>query len=251
MPLPPIPIPPLTPKFGKLPARNDPRDFLFSRHLKAGLLPTTAPESYDVNAAHPDTKIFPILGRNDRIGDCVLVMFLNMLRQMEYREQGIVLDIPDDLIEQIYFDLTGGEDKGLVIGDFLNKMRNDGITIAGKTYKISAYCRVNIHDPNEVRLAASGHMGLLVGAALPDNAVTACLASEAWMDTSLPPNPENGHGMYVSKYARDYTHETWARYQTASEAWRAKYWDEAFYVVDARDPWIDMKAVKTSLEALG
>jgi hypothetical protein len=243
-------MPPLF-QLGKQPARHDPRDLLFRAILKGDVTPP--PDTYDVDAAHPQTPIPVVMGCNDQVGDCVLVGIFNMIRQFEYKEQGLVLTIPDEEIKAQYLTLTNGHDVGLNMNDTLNWMVHEGWTIKGKTYKFDAYAKVDHTNPTEVKTAASGHMGLLVGVALPDNWADAFANNTRvpWTNTSLAPDNDNGHCMHHGAYSPDdVRYSTWGGYEHASWPWCLKYTDEAFYIIDARDPWIDMNRVGEFKEGL-
>jgi len=187
-----------------------------------------------------------------------MVCLYNILRQITWKNQAKLLQLTDDQIVQEYLDRTNGHDVGMNINDALNWLTNVGwIFPDGTTYTIAGYAQVDFTNPDELKLAASGHLGLVTGVELPDNwsAAFANNTRVPWTDTSQPPDNHEGHCMYLEGYDPTYiTFDTWGGYEPATWAWGKLYMDECFYVLPPvgsyQDPFVSLDALHAAQEAI-
>ena len=74
----------------------------------------------------------------------------------------------------------------------------------------------------------------MTGFALPDTWADEFERKKYWKDTSLPPNPYNGHCVLIVGYSKLYlTCITWGRRQKMTYKFFDKYCDEAYGIIDA------------------
>lgn len=235
-------------KLGKLAPVHDERTLQFRSVLKPRV---KIPASFAVDQAHPGCR--PHMFLNDEIGDCVMAGRAELQMRLDLIRTGKVPTITDAEVKKEYFKETGNVDSGL---DILNSLKawQKGWTAGGRKEHIKTFGAVNWKDPQELRQAIFINNGLIVGVALPDNAMDYFTAGKAWSNTSQRPDPNEGHCIVFTGYTpKEITAITWAQYQLLTDAWAKKYLDEAFFVVD--DPnnprlrkYIDHAAVRRHLE---
>ena len=221
-------------KFGKRPARRDRRNIGFAELV---LRSPRLPAEYDFDARHVavPTPMFA----NDAHGDCVIAGRAHETLRFEYLEQKRVIAIGDaDVLREWRRENGGGED-GLVVLDSLKSWRSRGWTVGRANYRIAAFAEVDRTLPLEVRRAIVMQVGVGLGLTLPYDAIAQFNAGRTWDVTKGPggePDPMAGHYVYCPGYTREGpVCVTWGRRQAMTWAFFARFCDEAYAMVDARD----------------
>ncbi|HEX7112548.1 MAG TPA: hypothetical protein VF216_08890 [Mizugakiibacter sp.] len=221
-------------RFGKRPAKRDPRNLLFASILRA---PVPLPAEYDFDVRHKGIPT-PMFG-NDSYGDCVIAGRVHQTLRFEKAEQNRLLKISDKDVLTEYFDETGGLDSGLVVLDSLKEWRKHGWRASGRRYKVKAFAQIDPDTRSEIKRAVFMDIGVGLGFTLPNAALAQFYAGKPWevaRGKNGKPNPKNGHYVYVSGYTRQGpVCVTWGRKQPMSWAFLGKYCDEAYAIIDAVD----------------
>ena len=232
---------------GKKPAKHDKRNLLMKSILKA--VPEV-PKSYSFDSIHENIPT-PMFG-NDKYGDCVIAGRAHQTLRFEHIDQDTILKITDEDVITEWRKENGNTEDGLIVLDSLTLWRNEGWMIDGKNYKIKAFAQNNPHDINEIKTTIFNNIGIGLGLAMPDSWDSEFNTGKPWKNISLPPNPRNGHYVYVMGYDESgLTCITWAKRQKMSWAFFIKYTDEAYAIMDETDmKKVDVDAVKAFLENL-
>lgn len=238
-------------RFGKKPARIDKRTLPFKR-LIMGL--PDIPETFDLDTYR---NIPARMMCNDRYGNCVIVGRANHTLRFEFAEQGKIINITDKEVLREYFKEGGANclnkypDRGLVMLDSLNQWRQAGWIADGRLYNIYAFAGIDITQ-YYLRAAMFLLNGINIGLSLPDN-----YATDIWDDTSLPPNINNGHCVYIPPIADNegLFCITWGMRKRMSWPFVLKYCDEAYAIVDNKNKFqcdsnINIRLLESYLEAL-
>lgn len=214
-------------KLGKLPARHDHRTLLLEKYLTA---PIPYPSDCDWTKNVTDYGMM----KNDTIGDCGIAGPAHMIQTMT-NNIGNEFVIPDDIIVQIYSDIsgynptTGENDNGVVLLDVLNYWRNTGFS----GHKIGGYVKLNTSLLDSVKAAIFLFGGILTGMALP---ISAQGQSEWQMNGSglsgnNAPYSWGGHCVPYEAYTdKDLTCVTWGDRKKAMIDWFTTYCDEAYAI---------------------
>ncbi len=141
-------------KFGKAPAKRDPRNLKLSAILRAIPLPS----EYDFDVKHNGVPT-PMFG-NDEYGDCVMAGRAHQTLRFERAEQGVLISITDKDVLREYLKETGGEDSGLVVLDSLKLWRKRGWSAAKQRFKIKAFAQITQTNRQEVKRAVFIDVGL-------------------------------------------------------------------------------------------
>lgn len=215
---------------GKKPAKHDTRNLLVKDIIK----PIKAPTSYNFDAKHRGIPT-PMFG-NDRYGDCVIAGRAHQTLRFEHIEQDKTITITDrDVIDE-WRKENGNTDDGLCVLDSLKLWRSEGWDIGGKNYKIKAFAQNDPLNKNEIKTTIANDIGIGLGISMPDSWSDEFGAGKPWTNTTMPPNPYNGHYVYVVGYTpTGLTCITWAKKQKMSWAFFTKYTDEAYAIVDAKN----------------
>jgi hypothetical protein len=217
-------------KTGKKPAVFHPTARTAEHFLT--VLSQPIPAEADWSAA---MRIVPIL-LNDKIGCCGIATSLHADQLWTGNAGALVM--PDDAsCESDYIDMTGydpatgANDTGV---DLLAKNQhwmNTGFAI--ETYsslnKLDGFAQIQAGDLDSLRKSIAFFGCAELGVALPGNALQEYSAGTGWLDTSLPPDPNEGHDVLLVGYdtnAHTFKIATWDGFITASEAWVSKYMDE-------------------------
>lgn len=227
-------------KFGRKPARRDPRNLQLRalRQLKA--LPPLPP-SYHFDTDHPSPPIpTPAFG-NDRWGDCVLAARAHATLRFERVEQDALIPIADAEVLAQWRIENGGTDEGLFMLDSLKLWRSKGWTAAGRPYRCAAFAEIDPCNTGDVQAGIALFGSIQGGFDLPLAVTQNCYATAPW-DLVLGPlgatDPEGGHAMAVVGYDElGLDLITWGRRQRCTWAWFECYCSELYAVVDALDPW--------------
>ncbi len=221
-------------KLGKAKAKRDKRNLMFAAILKAA---PKIPTEYDFDLTHKNIPL-PMFG-NDQYGDCVMAGRAHQTLRFELLEQGKVLDITTQDVENEYFKESGGKDTGLVVLDSLSDWRKQGWTVAGQDYKIQAYSEIAPKNHNLVKQAVFLDVGVGLGLNLPKSAQAQFQAGKPWdvaSGSGSAPGSWGGHYVYVSGYTtKGPMCITWARKQQITWAFLDKYCDEVYAIIDAKD----------------
>jgi hypothetical protein len=225
-------------KFGKLPQRVDSRTFQLKKLLVSKNLPPL-PDAYDVDSEFTnfyDTNMFG----NDKYGDCVMAGRAHMTLRFEDFEQSFVIPITDTDVENEYFKETGGQDNGLVMLDSLNEWRQSGWTTAGHIYQIYAYAQIDKTNHDELKYSVYLLRGAYTGFSVPQSAMDQFNAGAPWTVVPDDGGIVGGHCVYIKAYnTTGPVCVTWGAEQQMTWAFWDKYFDEAYGVIDAIDPWVD------------
>jgi len=204
-------------RFGKKPARVDPRTLQLSKYTAALPAPPAGFSSlYRLPATFKDVAtVFPMDG-NDAVGDCTIAG----VAHADTLFNGLVNPTPSVMsaadVEALYFKLTGGPDVGLDCLTVLNYWRKNPIN--GK--QILAYAAVPWKNHTLVQQATSLFGALYIGFQVPDNCMDEFMLGEPWTPGSLLPE---GHCVVVTSYSANYLRVlTWGATQLGNWAW----WDE-------------------------
>ncbi len=214
-------------KTGKLSPITDERTLAFGDFLRA---PVKLPATYSTDLAYPGC--IPHMYLNDTYGDCVMAARGEQQGRFDLKRTGKVPNITDAEIKKEYFKETGGADTGLNMLDSFKAWRKGWIA-GGKKRTIGAYFSVDFRNATEVKQAIYLHGGIPIGVELPDDAMDEFTRGKAWTTTKLPPDPDEGHCIYLTGWtATAFTAITWAQYQQLSPAWLKRYCDEAWAIFD-------------------
>lgn len=258
---------------GKKPATQDDRDFLVDRLVDRSALPTP-PDEFGHEKVRRSTG-WGMLG-NDEWGDCV---FAGGGHETELLTAGtatgpkggvrfLTRHTLSDYSAVTGFDENAGPpgqnptDQGTNVRDAAGYRRTTGLLDAhGTRHLLKAYLKASHEDPAELALIAnaSGVVGL--GIAFPDSAMQQFDNGEPWDVVAGEPDPQDGH--YVVYAGRRRWRRfgdalmpvvlTWAHAWPATEAFLARYVDEAFVYVPqeaAPAPWLNVAELEADLSAL-
>jgi hypothetical protein len=142
----------------------------------------------------------------------------------------------DAAVEKEYFSLTGGQDTGLVISQFLETWRTTGIF--GQT--IPAYAPVHVANTTAIKQAVEWFGSCRIGVNLPAaaetqfNAPTPSSAMPWWTLTGTPADDDilGGHNVEIVGFdPQGVILVTWGKLVNATWAWIARYTEEAWVVI--------------------
>jgi hypothetical protein len=203
----------------------------------------------------------PIMGANDRLGDCVVVGEANY-SILASNMAGQSCQIGDQDCVRRYSQLggydpaTGANDNGLVEVDALDDWRHDpfaGVALLG-------YASIDVHDDFLLRHAIRLFAALYVGLALPTTA-----QAQEGQDWDVVPGTVagswGGHCVIVPRYdwrgsTKRWWDATWAYYQPMTQSFWRTCGDEAYAPLptvwlDHPRPGVNVDLLKSDLAALG
>ena len=235
-------------KLGKAPAKRDKRNIMLAAVLKK--LPAV-PKTWDFDRDYAQSPIPTPMFLNDKLGDCVMAGRAHMTLRFEYFEQGCkVLNITDAQVLAEYKREGGSTvegQQGLIMLDSLKSWRTDGWKAAGNKYHIFAFTEVDRSNINEVQVAVRYLTGAYVGLALPNCWQDQIQRGQPWDIIPGPdgkPNPNNGHCVYICGYTeKGPVCVTWGQKQAMTWKFFTTCADEAYAIVDARDPFVEKSPV--------
>jgi hypothetical protein len=221
-------------RFGKKPARRDYRTLQFSDYAAALAPPPPAFDAlkavYQHLGTHNAKALFPLDG-NDAIGDCTIAalahattVFRGLLGQRSI--------MPAADVKRLYFQLSGGEDTGLVLLDVLNYWRKN--QVAGD--QLLAYASVRPGNHDNVKRAIHLFGGVYVGFQCQKNVVKDFDARRPWTPGKLT---QEGHAVFATGYdAAGLTVLTWGNTQRGTWAWWDECVDESYCILppEAQQP---------------
>jgi hypothetical protein len=221
-------------KTGKLPAKNDPRDFLLKSYLVKSQLPPI-PSAVDWTKA---IKTWPMFA-NDRVGDCVFAGAANVIMTAHANVNRPFVP-SDKQVLSAYSAVSGYDpndsesDRGAYLSEGLNYWRKNGIA----TNKIGAYVKVNHRMRTNMMAALYLFGALYVGFMLPatiDHQINNGLAWDV-LDPSLSGDaaPGTGGGHCVAIFRANtssYFCASWGRLWRVTNDFIKAYMDEAYAVI--------------------
>ena len=242
-------------KFGKKPAVHDPRTLKFAAYLKPSLPP--APDAYSsldriaTNLNLPDaTPLFPLDG-NDTKGDCTICGAAHLVTNWRGLI-GLNYVPPENDVVTKYFEMTGGEDSGLVLLDVLKYWRKYGLF--GDT--IGGFVKVDHNNIEHIKLAIYLFGGVYTGFIVQQNAIQDFENGIPW--TAGPPDPEGGgHCISGMAYRNGlFRFATWGAFQDADESFLKSCVDEMYAVIPPEassekfDPGFDLATLQKDIYAI-
>jgi hypothetical protein len=247
-------------KLGKKEYKDDKRTVKMLRFLDTEL---HCPTRFDFDRGR---SAFPSrMWGNDAYGDCVFAGEMNHLLRVERVETRKTLQASDQDVIQAYQTLTGcrqpddANDQGYVMLDALNWWRHDGWTVHGHNYTIDAFGELEPSNFKQLRLACYLLHGIEFGFALPRSAQSQ--THQGYWDVSEGPDSVpgswGGHAVFAKRYdANNFYVLTWGREIRVSNAFVARYADEAWAVVDSLNKWrkhdgFNIAALEKYLDQIG
>lgn len=223
-----------------------------------------APQQFMLDQAL-NASFIPYTWGNTQYGDCVIACRANHAQRLEFTERGFHVNIHEqDAIDE-YKKLTGcvspgdANDTGLVIQDALNEWRKNGwhVHYSHKPETIDAFGQI----PATNMRPAIWQLGALhLGISLPLSA-QAQTGNGYWDaipdpgDGSTDPGSWGGHCVLCLGYdPNNFYVKTWGMVVRVTNAFMAKYCDEAWGVVDSvetKHPDFDQATLEADLKALG
>ena len=231
-------------RIGKAPAKRDRRNIQLGYLLRMEDV-RKSPVQWDFDA---DVAIAPIptpMFANDRVGNCLIASRAHMTLRFEFFSRGRLLDIPDAVVIDEYkreLRRMANEKKHLHMLDSLKSWRKRGWNINGKNYSILAFAEIEPKRIKQVKTAVCHLHGVYTGLALPNCAYEQIMRGKPWDIIPGPSgaaNPNNGHCVYICGYTKTGpVCVTWGRKQSMTWRFFTTCCDEAYAIVDKRDPFI-------------
>jgi hypothetical protein len=196
---------------------------------------------------------------NDRYGDCTIAAVGHTALVLS-SNAGAGHQPAEEKLVAAYFDLTGGEDTGLLISEVMKRWAGAGI--AGD--KIAAFGKLDPADVDQIKQSIATLANCNFGVTLP-KFITAGLARGAVLPWQIPADgdmtldPDGGHCVPGFKYDADGpTVVTWGQKMPASWAFLQAVIEEAwapvspdFLAANGIDPaGLNLAALEADLKAL-
>jgi hypothetical protein len=243
--------PPKAGVFGKLAAREDPRTLKLAHYLLPDLPPppehyNALPRAEEGAKQYDPTQLFPMLG-NDRYGDCTIAaaahaetLWNSYLGKRRKPSRAAVI--------REYFDMTGGDDTGLVMLDVCNRWRQKGIT--GE--RILAFAGVDRRKHDLIKQSVWLFGGVYLGFVVQENADRDFSDRRMWTPGR---RTNSGHCVWVYAYSPDWLAVlTWGSTIRASWDWLDQMADESFAIIPGEatlpgfTPGVNYDSLKADLE---
>ncbi len=181
--------------------------------------------------------------RSQQFGSCTISKQAEFLRRVERANNfGKDLYIPDDIVNQRYFRLSGGQDTGLYETVALNDFVQNGFTFGQWTYKITGYASVGdaganrVTDLDALRFSIANFNGAALCIDVPQNLYHSAPDDKVDYDPASP--IVGGHSMYWDAYDTQgfWMVHTWNRKrQYVTNAFVTNLATEAHTLVDAQN----------------
>lgn len=204
-------------RFGKHPKRSDYRTLRFQDYVLPQL--PAPPPSFNVlgrvmsNLKDSVRELFPMDG-NDQYGDCTIAARAHAVTVF----RGLIgksTIFPASQVENLYFQLTGGQDTGLDELTVLNYWRKNR---GGE--QLLGYASIKPSNHQHIQQAIELFGGVYLGFQVQENAVQEFDARVPWTPGPLT---QDGHAVFVVGYdPNGGTCLTWGNTQQFTWAW----WDE-------------------------
>lgn len=180
--------------------------------------------------------------RSQQFGSCTISSTAEYFRRVERGVKfGKDLYIPDDIVNQVYFGISGGQDTGLYETDALNYMVATGFKFGKWVYKLLGYAAVG--DPasgtwelDQLRMAIATFHGAKVDIDVPMNLYHS--GPDDKIDVVEGSELVGDHSMYWNAYEETgfWMVHTWDRKrQFVTNAFAQRYITELHSLVDAKD----------------
>lgn len=187
---------------------------------------------------------------NDTLGDCVVagVVHTRMATAAVHHETGINWP-SDDAVKATYFQLTGGEDHGLVESATLTFWHQHGLF--GDV--LPGYAPFNHRNRTELRGVTAAFGAVLLGVQLPITAQDQFAANQPWdlTHTFQDREIEGGHCIVMVGYDANHAYMvTWGKVQLATWDWVGRFTDESYAVLTSEDDRVDHAALTQDLRRL-
>ena len=216
-------------KLGKLPVKFDERTLRLENFLDVPKLPPLT-ETTDWFAM---TSSFN-MGGNDKVGNCVRVGAAHM-KQTWTANAGREIITPDKQLVDEYFMLTGNEDSGLVMLDFLKYWRKTGFSNGED--KIGAFAAIDPRNLTSWRYGNFLFGGIFGGFELPQSAMDQFDRGETF-EVVQGSDIVGGHCMNGGiATPRLISLGTWAQKHWATLQWIGQYCSEAYVIISL--DWFD------------
>lgn len=254
-------------KLGKRDYKHDERTLQLERFL--AIPPTIeVPQTFDFDGHRTKFKTDDAWGNHD-YGCCVLAARANQFLRLERIETRRNVPIAAQMVVDKYKERTGCQspgdqnDTGLVMLDEFNDWRAGWklpVYHGGRNYKIEAYGFLKASDRDQLRSAIYLLDGIQLGIWLPWTARTQLDANQPWDvvpngGQDAEPGTWGGHAVYCKRYDAGGVYcITWDQEVYMTDAFIAKYADEAWAVVDslnAHSRYLDTDKMKQYLRDIG
>jgi hypothetical protein len=225
-------------KLGKKPYADDPRDFVFTRYLKAGELPAPPAEFGHELLFGP--KAWGMLG-NDEWGDCAWAgpahETMLLTKEGGHTAHFTTAAVLSDYSAGTGFDPKAGPpgdnptDQGSIVRDVLSYRRKTGILDGhGKRHKIGAFLKLDPGNLEQVYQALYIFQAVGIGIRFPDSAMDQFHKGEPW-DVVPGAKIEGGHYVCCLGKRANIELVTWGALQGMTERFFTEYCDEAWAYV--------------------
>jgi hypothetical protein len=196
-----------------------------------GCMPSL-PESVDWTGKLKGNPMFC----NDVLGCCTISAIAHILRVQTSQVWGDELDIPDELVRQVYFGLTGGQDTGLAETTVLEFWDSKGLDLPDRQYEsvLSGWCTLNHADMTHLKASVAWFGSAYLGLALP----LAVRGASTWTvtpgaDPATQPGSWGPHAVTMAAYEREGVKVlTWGSEVFATWDFLQAYLDEAHGPID-------------------
>jgi hypothetical protein len=219
-------------KFGKLPAKKDPRILKFSNFFKIPAIPAAI--DWTVKCKNPWNML-----KNDLIGDCtvagaahnVMLWTANVSKETFISDEEVVTEYS---AVSGYDPETGDNDNGCYLVDVLDRWKEQGLF----EHKIVNYFQVDPQNKDEIMASMYLGGGLCIGIELP---MSAADFKEMW-DVVPGDKIVGGHCVILVAATQDeLTCITWGAEQKFTWEFLQTYCDEAFAMISP--DWFDSKGI--------
>ena len=238
-----------TMKFGRLPAKRDPRTLKLQNILARELPPIPA---MFVESVIPT----PVFG-NLQHGCCVISARAHATLRFEQVEQGALIQITEADVLRAWRAENGDTEDGLYMLDSQRAWRA-GWLAAGNCYNSAAFASVDPCDSEHVRAGIFLFGSLQAGLSLPYSVTEDGI--DPWVivpGSRSATDPDGGHAVTIVGYDKAWmTVVTWGKRVKMSWAFFEAYCEELYAVVDDLDKWrvgapgIDVPALEAYLRQL-
>jgi hypothetical protein len=215
------------------------------------------PASVDHTAGVTD---WGLLG-NDRYGDCTWCGAVHQRQAVAHMLGETWQPVDENSVIDGYLAYNHGRDDGCVESDLLTYWHDDGIL----GDKLVGFAPVDVDDTTLLKQAIYLFGAAYVGVQIPACAPQQFEAGQVWDLTGTPADDqiEGGHCVTVPTYSADASASeapywlcvTWGATQEITEAWRARYLDEAWALVTseflrANPDVVDVEALEHDLSLI-
>lgn len=250
-------------QLGRAPKKDSAKHLMLARYFTADL-----PKVPDVWDGYRGGAASPVMGGNDKYGDCTIVALVNHIRLLAAADGVALPNFTDQEIIEFYFARSGGVDSGLCETDVIDYVLRNGFPSDGR-YKFVGRATVDHTDWNAMQTAAYLFGGLYLGVSLPLRAQNEGQHWSVQGDGATgddEPGSWGGHAIVLSGYDQvpspwdkpelqigNASILTWGSVVYVTKHWLETYGDEAHVLLDERHlsmPGIDGDALRADLAAL-